>query len=101
MVAAIKGRPAQETLDSLRLTLLKVEQSAEPDKDTEAMAELKRILLHRIAELEAIEALESAGAQTADKPHPADLVTPASATVDDSKNTITDADLSNPPAELE
>jgi hypothetical protein len=76
VVAAIKGRPAQETLDSLRLTLLKVEQSVEPDKDTEAMAELKRILLHRIAELEAIQALESAGAQTADKPDPADLVAP-------------------------
>lgn len=101
MVAAIKGRPAHETLDSLRLTLLKVEQSVEPDKNAETMAELKRILVHRIAELEAIQALESAGAQTADKPNPADLVAPASVTVDDSKNIILDADPPIPPAEIE
>jgi hypothetical protein len=100
----MKGRPAHETLESLRLTLLKVEQSAEPEQDREALAELKRILLQRIAELEAvqaleIQALESAPAQTADKPNPSDLVPPASVTVDDSKDIPADADLSTPPAE--
>jgi hypothetical protein len=83
VVEANKGRPAEETLESLRLTLLKVEQSAEPEQDAEALAELKRILLQRIAELEAIQALESA--ESADKPNPADLVAPASVTVDDAK----------------
>jgi hypothetical protein len=105
VVAAIKGRPAHETLESLRLTLLKVEQGAEPDHDAEALAELKRILLQRIAELEAIQALESAGAQpvaeTAGEPNPADLVPPASMTVDDSKDTVTDAGHSTPSAEPE
>jgi hypothetical protein len=106
VAAAIKGRPAHETLESLRLTLLKVEQTAEPDQDREALADLKRILLQRIAELEAMQALESAAAlesasgQTEDKPNPADLVPPASVTVDESKDVITaDAELSTPPAE--
>ena len=53
VVAAIKGRPTHETLESLRLTLLKIEQNAEPEQDAEALAELKRILLQRIAQLEA------------------------------------------------
>jgi hypothetical protein len=100
----MKGRPAHETLESLRLTLLKVEQSAEPEQDREALAELKRILLQRIAELEAvqaleIQALESAAVQTADKPNAADLVPPSSVTVDEPKDIAVDADVSTPPAE--
>ncbi len=86
-------------MESLRLTLLKVEQSAEPEQDAEALAELKRILVQRIAELEAIQAIESAAAQTADEPKPADLVPPASVTVEDSKDIVADADLSTSPAE--
>jgi hypothetical protein len=99
VIAAIKGRPAQGTLESLRLTLLKVEQSAEPEHDAEALAELKRILLHRIAELEAMQAIESAAAPTADQPNPANPVPPASLTVGDSKDIATDADRATPPAE--
>jgi hypothetical protein len=97
-------RPAHETLESLRLTLVKVEQSAEPEQDAEALAELKRILLHRVAELEAIEAIESATHATpesADQPNPADLVTPASMTVDDPKDIVADAELPTPPPESE
>jgi hypothetical protein len=107
VVAAIKGRPAHETLESLRLTLLKVEQSADPEQDAEALAELKRILLQRIAELEAIQALESAAAEIVDKPNPEDLILPASVTVEDSKeimdskDIIMDADPSTPPPEPE
>jgi hypothetical protein len=101
MVSARKARPAYETLESLRLTLLKVEQSADPDQDAEALAELKRILLQRIAELEAIQALELAAAQTADNPSPADPIPPESATADDSKDVIIDAGLSTPPAKPE
>jgi len=101
MATENKGRPAHETLESLRLTLLKFEQTAEPEQDAEALSELKRILLQRIAELEAIEAIESAAAQTADKPNPADLVPPASVTVDGAKDLIADADVSTPPAEPE
>jgi hypothetical protein len=105
LTAAIKGRPAHETLESLRLTLLKIEQTAEPDQDREALADLKRILLQRIAELEAVQALESSAAlesasgQTEDKPNPAELVPPASVTEDDSNDTAADADPSPMTAE--
>jgi len=99
VVEASKGRPAHETLESLRLTLLKVEQSADPEQDAEALAELKRILLQRIAELEAIQALESAAAQTGDKPNPEDLVPPASVTEGDAKEVIVDAPPATAPAE--
>lgn len=101
MVATNQRRPAQETLESLRLALLKVEQNLEPDQDPEALAELKRILLHRIAELEVVQAIESGDPQAAEKPNPADLVPPASATVDDPKDISIDADLSTPPTEPE
>ncbi len=105
VVAAIKGRPAHETLESLRLTLRKVEQSAEPEQDAEALADLKRILLQRIADLEAVEALEtqaveSADTQTADEPNPAEFVPPASAMVEDSNDTaVLAADVATPSAE--
>jgi hypothetical protein len=110
VAAAIKGRPAHETLESLRLTLLKVEQTAEPDQDREALADLKRILLQRIAELEAVQALEiqalesaavleSASGATEDKPNPADLVPPASVIVDDSNDVAVDAAPLTPAAE--
>jgi hypothetical protein len=106
VIAAIKGRPAHETLESLRLTLLKIEQSAEPEQDAEALAELKRILLQRIAELEAIQALEiqpveSDNAQTSEKTNPADLVPPESVKVDDSKDTAALASVPTPSVELE
>jgi len=100
----MKVRPAHETLESLRVALLKVEQTAEPDHDREALADLKRILLQRIAELEAVQALEvqaleSASSPTEDKPSPADLVPPASVRVDDSSDIAVDAVPSTPPAE--
>jgi hypothetical protein len=113
----MKVRPAHETLESLRLTLLKVEQTAEPDQDIEALADLKRILLQRIAELEAVHAIEvqaievralesaaalqSAPGQTEDKPNPADLV-PPSVTAAESKDVAADAELaSTPPPETD
>jgi hypothetical protein len=103
VVAAIKARPAHETLESLRLTLLKIEQSAEPEQDAEALTELKRILLQRIAELEAIEAIESGAAETTDqvedKTNPADLMSPVAMTVDDSKGTAVLADVASPSVE--
>ena len=54
-------RAPRETIDSLRITLQSLEQSAEATSDPEVVAELKRILLRRIADLEMIDAL---GAQS-------------------------------------
>jgi len=52
-------QPICEKVESLRVTLNRLEQNAEPDGDAANLAELKRILLKRIAELEAEQALKS------------------------------------------
>ena len=64
-------RPARETLDSLRVTLQKLEQAADPVSDGQDVVELKRILLNRIAELEALEALQPE--EVVPEPAPSDL----------------------------
>jgi hypothetical protein len=51
-------RPARETLDSLRVTLQKLEQTADSSSNGHDVAELKQILLNRIAELEALHAMQ-------------------------------------------
>ena len=55
-------RPRRETIQSLRLTLQSLEQSTDPDADAQEIAELKRILLTRIADLEAVTALNAQSA---------------------------------------
>ena len=50
-------RPTRETLDSLRITLQKLEQTAHPASNGQDIAELKQILLNRMAELEALDVL--------------------------------------------
>jgi len=68
----------RETIESLRLTLESLEQEADPAADAQDVAEFKRILLTRIADLEALEALnaQSSVVKTPDDPPdatPADL----------------------------
>ena len=53
-------RSSKETLESLRLTLQKLEQSTDSPSNGQDVAELKQILLNRIAELEALSAMEPA-----------------------------------------
>ena len=48
-------RPSPELVQSLRATLQKIEEIFPSPKDEPAIADLKRLLLLRIAELEAIE----------------------------------------------
>ncbi len=64
-------RPTQETLESLRLTLQKLEQTTDLASDGRDVIELKQILLNRIAELEALNALQPAKAEPV--PEGADL----------------------------
>jgi hypothetical protein len=52
-------RAPRETIESLRLTLATLEQSADPSGDAQVIAELKRILLARIADLEAVTAVDT------------------------------------------
>jgi len=68
---------SQELLTSLRVTLQKLELSTDPDQDQAALADLKTILLNRIAELEVALTLEPE-ADSANTPAPADLIPPAS-----------------------
>ena len=50
-------RPLNETLDSLRLTLQQLEQTADLAADAHTLAKIKRIILSRIADLEVLSAL--------------------------------------------
>ena len=59
------------------MTLQKLELSTDPDQDQAALADLKTILLNRIAELEVALTLEPE-ADSASTPAPADLIPPAS-----------------------
>jgi hypothetical protein len=56
-------RSVPDTINSLRMTLQQLEQTADTARDSMAFAQLKRIFLKRIAELE-IEQIRG----TADKP---------------------------------
>jgi hypothetical protein len=52
------SRPSPDTLESLRITLQKLEHGIDSMLDAAAMAELKRTILLRIAELEAANAVQ-------------------------------------------
>jgi hypothetical protein len=54
-------RPSKDVLESLRVTLQKLEHGLDPTHDASAMAELKRMVLLRIAELEAVEGTPAHG----------------------------------------
>jgi len=66
------SRSPKETLESLRLTLQKLEQSTDSQSNGQDIAELKQIILNRIAELEALSALQPAEVESA-PPAPSDL----------------------------
>jgi hypothetical protein len=55
-------RPTSELIQSLRVTLQKLEENFASPEDQPVVAELKRILLLRIADIEAIDALQEAEA---------------------------------------
>ena len=56
---------SQDIRQGLLATLLKLEQSMHSMEDANSLAELKRIILLRVAELDAAEALEQAAVETA------------------------------------
>lgn len=58
-------RPTADTLESLRVTLQKLEQTADPAYDSPHLASLKSVLLNRIADLEIAEASGPINAETA------------------------------------
>jgi hypothetical protein len=54
-------RPSDDFLRLLRVTLRKLEHGLDPVRDAAAMAELKRMILLRIAELEAADSATPSG----------------------------------------
>jgi hypothetical protein len=67
------SRPTRETLDSLRVTLHRLEQTNDLASDGQDVVELKQILLNRIAELETLNALSPRESEPAPLSAPSDL----------------------------
>jgi len=73
------ARSARETLESLRVTLQKLEQDKDPASNRQDVAELKQILLNRIAELDTLQALHPEEEEVAQAPATSDLPSIAAA----------------------
>jgi hypothetical protein len=73
-------RPTPKSLEWLNVTLQKLEQTCDPGKDGASMADLKRVLVNRIADLELSKTLEPADAEMDEAHEAADLVPPPSRT---------------------
>ena len=91
---AIHRRPTPESLESLRLTLQKLEQTGDTGKDNASMSELKRIVLNRIADLELAKKLETKNDEVDKAPEPADLIPlPSLAEEDPSEDAVDEIPL--------
>ena len=91
-------RSVPNTIEALRLTLLKLEQTSGSAEDSPHLAELKRILLTRIADLEAADAIAFSSVNTAppeDALPPADPagLPPTTAAQTDDPSEVTEPDL--------
>ena len=72
-------RPKKDTLESIRLTIQKIEQVADPARDAESIATLKRRVVTRIADLELLDSLKPGEIKPEDAPESLKLVSTASA----------------------
>jgi hypothetical protein len=77
-------RAPRETLESLRVTLHRLEQTTDSASDGQDVAELKQILLNRIAELETLNALNPQDPDHAPATAPSDLPPLAAVTEEES-----------------
>lgn len=66
-------RPTPKSLESLRVTLQKLEQSETPDSGEHSISELKRVVLNRIADLELSKKLETVENDADNDPESGDL----------------------------
>ena len=89
-------RPTIEAIENLRLTLQTLEQNFGSVDDEPSLAEFKRILLSRIAELEAAEALEPPGREVTDTSVPVDLTIVAMTEPSPGKDAVETAQLDKP-----
>jgi hypothetical protein len=86
-------RPSFETIESLRRTLQKLQETSDTVEGVASMADLKRILLNRIAEIEVTMALAPAAAEAAKISDPSALIPPSLAGTDSSKKTAATTEL--------
>jgi hypothetical protein len=73
-------RSVPDTIETLRNTLQKLEQNLDPTADAVALADLKRVVLNRIAELEIVKALAPEVAESPKAPDPTALLPPSAET---------------------
>jgi hypothetical protein len=71
-------RPTPKSLESLHVTLQKLEQTGDPGQDNVWISKLKRVLVNRIADLELSKTFESEDYEIDKAPEPADLIPPPS-----------------------
>jgi hypothetical protein len=64
-------RPSQNLLKSLRLALAKLEHGLDPIEDADAIAEIKRLTMVRMTELEFLNALRQAAGRPSRTENPA------------------------------
>jgi hypothetical protein len=76
-------RPDEDVLNSLRITLQKLEQDPNVAQNAESLAAFKNIILNRIADLEMAATLAPPDSAEAPPPAPSDLVPPASIAQDE------------------
>ena len=94
-------RPMPDTIETLRLTLQRLEQTTDPARDSAHLAGIKRVLLNIIAELEIAQALESSAPNTATAaaataPDSAALIPPTTITEEAGAQQATGTSTSNP-----
>jgi hypothetical protein len=83
-------RPTPKSLESLHLTLQKLEQTSDPGKDDASISDLKRVLLNRIVDLELSKTFEVKDDESDKAPEPAELIPPASITEESTPETDID-----------
>jgi hypothetical protein len=66
-------RPTPQSLETLRVTLQKLEQTETPDSGEHSISELKRVVLNRIADLELSKKLETTEHEADSDPESGDL----------------------------
>ena len=76
----MRRRPTPKSLELLRVTLHKLEQTSDPASTEASIADLKRVLVNRIADLELAKTLERADVEIDETPEPTDLIRPRSMT---------------------
>jgi hypothetical protein len=73
-------RPTPKSLESLHVTLQKLEQTSDPDRKDASISELKQVVLNRIIDIELSNTLATADDEIDKVTSPADLIPPPSMT---------------------